>query len=455
MRGSPVAVHVFGRQFIMEDPCAGGHPLRIAFANYAATTVGIVMRDLTVENVAHGLETAVRMPRSARRLIRGIDHWPDLVQQKKGIRGSQRHLAGERTPDFKTGALFLPMRLHNAGHRPCLAGGGSNSRKTRKNQWIFNGYGWHLTLSPWPDVARNHSTEAWGSTYWPIRAPLGKKFLFRTDSNMVSSEDSEGTVELSGAKVYMVFARAYRSVEAYLQARITAHGLYMSDFAVLEALLHKGALTVAVIAEKVGMGESSIVPSVDRLEALGFVRRRRARSENRFTITIDLTQPGHKLIEEIYRSHSGDIERILRPLSSVERIELYRLSKKVGLHSEKLQLARFRDSQGGLSRSQLRRATAFLAKASGAPASVSDVAAKLGLSPSQFSRAFKNTTGFPPHRWQLNHRIARAQELMRYGGLPLSQIALATGFTEQSHFTRAFKKVVGVSPGAWQRDNRQ
>jgi AraC-like DNA-binding protein len=272
---------------------------------------------------------------------------------------------------------------------------------------------------------------------------------------MLASEDSERTAELSGAKVYTVFSRAYRSVDAYLQARITSRGLYMSDFAVLEALLHKGALTVAVIAEKVGMGESSIVPGVDRLEALGFVRRRRARTENRSTITIELTQPGHKLIREIYRSHAGDIERILRPLSGAERIELYRLAKKVGLHSEGLQLARFRDGQGGLSRSQLRRAAVFLARRSGALESISDVAAKLGLSPSQFSRAFKTSTGVPPHRWRLNHRIGKAQELMRYGGLPLSRIALATGFTEQSHFTRVFKKVVGVSPGAWLRDNRQ
>jgi AraC-like DNA-binding protein/DNA-binding MarR family transcriptional regulator len=272
---------------------------------------------------------------------------------------------------------------------------------------------------------------------------------------MLASEDSRGSPELDGAKVFMVFARAYRSVDAYLQARITSRGLYVSDFAVLEALLHKGALTVALVAEKVGIGESSILPSVDRLEALGLVRRRRARSENRITITIELTQRGHKLIGEIYRSHAGDIERVLRPLSSAERIELYRLSKKVGLHTEGLQLARFRDRQGGLSRSQLRRAIEFLAKSSGAPASVSDVAAKLGLSASQFSRAFKSTTSFPPHRWQLNHRIAKAQELLRYSGLPLTQIALATGFTEQSHFTRIFKKVVGVSPGAWSRDNRQ
>jgi AraC-like DNA-binding protein len=86
--------------------------------------------------------------------------------------------------------------------------------------------------------------------------------------------------------------------------------------------------------------------------------------------------------------------------------------------------------------------------------SVAEVAAKVGLSAAQFTRAFKASTGFPPHRWQLNQRIAKAQELLRYGAFPLAEIALATGFTEQSHFTRIFKKVVGVSPGAWQRDHR-
>ena len=73
---------------------------------------------------------------------------------------------------------------------------------------------------------------------------------------MLASEGSRGSAELDGAKVFMVFARAYRSVDAYLQARITSRGLYVSDFAVLEALLHKGALTVALVAEKVGIGES-------------------------------------------------------------------------------------------------------------------------------------------------------------------------------------------------------
>jgi AraC-like DNA-binding protein/DNA-binding MarR family transcriptional regulator len=219
-------------------------------------------------------------------------------------------------------------------------------------------------------------------------------------------------------------------------------------------LLHKGPLTTALIGRKTQLIEGIITPAVDRLETLGYVRRRRDRNDDRSPRMIELTQAGRKLIDEVYQVHAESIERVLHPLSPSERLELYRASKKIGLNSESLQLARFNDRPGSLSQSQLRRATKYL-ETSGEDASVSEIAAKLRLSPAQFSRAFKNSTGFPPHRWQLNLRIAKAQEFLRHGALPLAEVALATGFAEQSHFTRIFKKVVGVSPGAWQRDHRR
>jgi AraC-like DNA-binding protein len=277
----------------------------------------------------------------------------------------------------------------------------------------------------------------------------------RDHSSMLPNGDSKGSAELSGAKLFIVFGRAFLSASAYLEAGIGTRGLYMSDFHVLEVLLHKGPLTVAAIAEKIPETESSVTPTVDRLETIGYVRRRQALGNERSPWTIELTRPGHELIGELYRRHADDIERVLRPLTASERLQLYRTSKKIGLHSENLQLARFEDRPGSLSPSQLRRATKHLSKYSGAVLSVAEIAAKLELSPSQFTRAFKASTGSPPHRWQLNLRIAKAQELLRYGGFPLAQIALTTVFSEQSHFTRIFKKVVGVSPGAWQRDHQR
>jgi AraC family transcriptional regulator len=78
-----------------------------------------------------------------------------------------------------------------------------------------------------------------------------------------------------------------------------------------------------------------------------------------------------------------------------------------------------------------------------------------GLSKAHFSRAFKVSTGLPPHRWLLNARIARARELLMDSELPLAEISLTVGFADQAHFTRTFGSVVGTSPRAWQRARRR
>jgi AraC-like DNA-binding protein len=75
-----------------------------------------------------------------------------------------------------------------------------------------------------------------------------------------------------------------------------------------------------------------------------------------------------------------------------------------------------------------------------------------GLSPSQFGRAFKTSTGTTPHLWHLDARIEGAKRLLLDRRNRLVDIALDTGFSEQSHFTRAFNSATGVSPGAWRRN---
>lgn len=103
---------------------------------------------------------------------------------------------------------------------------------------------------------------------------------------------------------------------------------------------------------------------------------------------------------------------------------------------------------------QLRRATEFMAAHHSTGVRLSDLAEITGLSQSYFGRAFKASTGLTPHRWLLNTRINRAQELLLNTDLPLVEIALETGFSEQSHFTRVFRSIVGFSPAAWRRERR-
>lgn len=105
----------------------------------------------------------------------------------------------------------------------------------------------------------------------------------------------------------------------------------------------------------------------------------------------------------------------------------------------------------GLAPWQLRRAKDILLAHISERISLKDVARECCLSQSAFVRGFSMSMGIPPHRWLTMRRIERAKELMLESGMTLANIALASGFGDQSHFTRVFGQVVGLSPSAWKR----
>ena len=83
---------------------------------------------------------------------------------------------------------------------------------------------------------------------------------------------------------------------------------------------------------------------------------------------------------------------------------------------------------------------------------MAQLAAECNLSPRYFARAFKKSTGMPPHRWLTQRRLARAKDLLASSDLTLTEIATACGFYDQSYFTRVFAKYEGTSPGRWRSD---
>jgi AraC-like DNA-binding protein len=68
------------------------------------------------------------------------------------------------------------------------------------------------------------------------------------------------------------------------------------------------------------------------------------------------------------------------------------------------------------------------------------------LSVHHFARAFRQTLGIPPHNYIVQRRVEHAQQLLRNTDLPLSEIAIVAGFTDQSHLARHFRTITGVSP---------
>src|SRR6266404_9958151 len=113
----------------------------------------------------------------------------------------------------------------------------------------------------------------------------------------------------SGVHVFLVLWKAASAVQAYAEKSIAGLEMCGSDFAVLEALLHKGPLAVNQIGRKVLLTSGSITVAVDRLEKKGLVERRAHGTDRRARI-VHLTKEGRKVITRAYRDHAADMERL-------------------------------------------------------------------------------------------------------------------------------------------------
>lgn len=80
---------------------------------------------------------------------------------------------------------------------------------------------------------------------------------------------------------------------------------------------------------------------------------------------------------------------------------------------------------------------------------IEDMAREVAMSPSHFSRVFKETMNRTPMQFVMSYRIEQALKLMADPALSLSEVAIACGFADQAHFSRSFKQAVGQSPRAY------
>ena len=129
--------------------------------------------------------------------------------------------------------------------------------------------------------------------------------------------------------VWLVMMKAMRALTRYAAAGIEETGLGLSDFGVLEILLHKGPLPVNTIGPIVDLTPGSISIAVDRLFAKGLVSRVES-SEDRRVRIVALTARGKALIDSAFRKHSGQMRKAFAELSPEELRGLEAALKKVG-----------------------------------------------------------------------------------------------------------------------------
>jgi MarR family transcriptional regulator, 2-MHQ and catechol-resistance regulon repressor len=140
------------------------------------------------------------------------------------------------------------------------------------------------------------------------------------------------TKSVPAPRLWLVLARAYSSMVNYIEGSMT-QGMGVSDFMVLEVLLHKGPLTISAIGEKVLLASASMTSAIDRLEKRELVRRRNCSSDRRIRY-VDLTSEGKVFIEEVYAQHEKDLEKVMSGLPEQERRVLYEGLKKIGFAAQ-------------------------------------------------------------------------------------------------------------------------
>ena len=105
-----------------------------------------------------------------------------------------------------------------------------------------------------------------------------------------------------------------------------------------------------------------------------------------------------------------------------------------------------------LSQLEVARLTEFIEDNLDRPICLDDLANLANVSRFHLSRLFKQAVGVTAIGFVEQCRIRRAQALIADTDLPLADIALATGFADQSHFTRRFHRYVGCTPAVFARE---
>src|SRR5207237_7352937 len=127
--------------------------------------------------------------------------------------------------------------------------------------------------------------------------------------------------------------KAHRALERVAMHSIESSEVGLSDFAVMEMLLHKGPQPVNEIGRYIELTSGAITTAVDRLEARGLVTREAHPGDRRARI-VCLTAAGKQQAAKIFADHKTAMDLAASGLSKTERASLIQLLKKVGISAD-------------------------------------------------------------------------------------------------------------------------
>ena len=127
--------------------------------------------------------------------------------------------------------------------------------------------------------------------------------------------------------------KAHGTLKRHATQSIQALDMCLSDFAILEALLHKGPQPVSELGRRIDLTSGAMTTAIDRLEERRLVTRVDHATDRR-TWVIHLTPEGERLITRVFAGHEAAMERAMRGLSKGERATLTDLLRRLGTAAE-------------------------------------------------------------------------------------------------------------------------
>src|SRR5881296_3085674 len=138
------------------------------------------------------------------------------------------------------------------------------------------------------------------------------------------------SADVSGTHLWLVMMKAHRTLQRLATRSIEASDICLSDFAVMEMLLHKGPQPVNEIGRRIELTSGAITTAVDRLESRGLVTREAHESDRRARI-VRLTPRGKEQAAKVFAGHKTEMDSAASGLSKTERAALIGLLKKLGI----------------------------------------------------------------------------------------------------------------------------
>src|SRR5437879_12220654 len=138
---------------------------------------------------------------------------------------------------------------------------------------------------------------------------------------MKSAATRKRAADVSGTHLWLVMMKAHRALGRLATQSIESSEACLSDFAVMEMLLHKGPQPVNEIGRRIELTSGAITTAVDRLESRGLVTREAHESDRRARV-VRLTARGEEEADNVFAGHDTDMDLAASGLTQTQPASL-------------------------------------------------------------------------------------------------------------------------------------